>query len=144
MPATAEEISKRPEVRQELERTSSKKSEDKVKAPAIDKFWFVTHGLLLIGCAALYYLIGSKFIPLSQAGVDFSRRILRGVVLMIVVLATAKAVRVRHRSNRRRCHAFHAQADPVSHCRDPSRHHRSVDDLRELVRHRPSFRRRLP
>src|ERR1041385_2104300 len=94
MPATAEEISKRPEVRQELERTSSKKSEDKVKAPAIDKFWFVTHGLLLIGCAALYYLIGSKFIPLSQAGVDFSRRILRGVVLMIVVLATAKAVRV--------------------------------------------------
>jgi small-conductance mechanosensitive channel len=94
MPETAEEISKQPEVRKELERTSGKKREEKVKAPAIDKFWFVTHGLLLIGCAALYCLIGSKFIPLSQAKVDFSRRILRGVVLMIIVLATAKAVRV--------------------------------------------------
>jgi len=94
MPETAEEISKQPEVRKELERTSGKKSEEKVKAPAIDKFWFVTHGLLLIGCAVLYYLIGSKFIPLSQAEVDFSRRILRGVVLMIIVLAAAKAVRV--------------------------------------------------
>jgi small-conductance mechanosensitive channel len=94
MPETAEEISKQPEVRKELERTSGKKREEKVKAPVIDKFWFVTHGLLLIGCAALYYLIGSKFIPLSQAEVDFSRRILRGVVLMIIVLATARAVRV--------------------------------------------------
>jgi small-conductance mechanosensitive channel len=94
MPETAEEISKQPEVRKELERTCGKKREEKVKAPAIDKFWFVTHGLLLIGCAALYYLIGSKFIPLSQAEVDFSRRILRGAVLMIIVLATAKAVRV--------------------------------------------------
>src|SRR5947207_2122383 len=94
MPETVEEISKQPDVRKELERTSGKKREEKVKAPAIDKFWFVTHGLLLIGCAALYYLIGSKFIPLSQAEVDFSRRILRGAVLMIIVLATAKAVRV--------------------------------------------------
>ncbi|MGH8099996.1 MAG: mechanosensitive ion channel family protein, partial [Chthoniobacterales bacterium] len=94
MPETAEEISKQPEVRKELERTSGKKREEKVKAPAIDKFWFVTHGLLLIGCVALYYLIGSKFIPLAQAAVDFSRRMLRGLVLMIIVLATAKAVRV--------------------------------------------------
>jgi len=95
MPETAEELSKQPEVRKELERTSGeKKREDKVKAPAKDKFWFVTHGLLLIGCAVLYYLIGSKFIPLVQGQVDFSRRILRGVVLIIIVLATVKAVRV--------------------------------------------------
>src|SRR6266404_2705216 len=94
MPETAEEISQQPEVRKELERTTGKKREEKVKAPAIDKFWFVTHGLLMIGCAALYYFIGSKFIPLSQTEVDFSRRMLRGLVLMIIVLATAKAVRV--------------------------------------------------
>jgi len=94
MPETAEEISQQPEVRQELERTSGKKREEKVKAPAIDKFWFVTQGLLLISCAVLYFLTGSKVIPLSQAEVDFVRRILRGAVLMIIVLATAKAVRV--------------------------------------------------
>ena len=95
MPETAEELSKQPEVRKELERTSGeKKSEEKVKAPARDKFWFVTHGLLLVGCAVLYYLVGSRFIPLAQGQVDFSRRILRGVVLIIIVLATVKAVRV--------------------------------------------------
>jgi len=66
----------------------------KVKAGTKDKFWFVTHGLLLIGCAVLYYLIGSKLIPLLQSEVDLTRRLLRGAALIIVVLATAKAVRV--------------------------------------------------
>jgi len=95
MPETAEELSKQPEVRKELERTGgAKKPEEKVKAEPKDKFWFVTHGLLLIGCAVLYYLIGSKFIPLIQSEVDISHRLLRGAVLIIVVLATAKSVRV--------------------------------------------------
>jgi small-conductance mechanosensitive channel len=49
---------------------------------------------VLIGCAILYYLIGSKLIPLLQTEVDFSRRILRGFALIVVILATAKAVRV--------------------------------------------------
>ncbi len=64
MPETAEEISKQPEVRKELERTSGKKREEKVKAPAIDKFWFVTHGLLLIGS------IKSRLIPKLLAALN--------------------------------------------------------------------------
>jgi hypothetical protein len=51
MPETAEELSKRPQVRQELARTSGEKSLEKVKAETKDKFWFVTHALVLIGCA---------------------------------------------------------------------------------------------
>ena len=95
MPETAQQISEKPEVRKELARTAGeKKPSGKIKAHATDKFWFVTHGLVLIGCAILYYLIGSKFIPLLQTEVDFSRRILRGFALIIVILATAKAVRV--------------------------------------------------
>src|SRR6195256_2261476 len=95
MPETAEELSKQPEVRKELERAGgAKKPEEKVKAEPKDKFWFVTHALLLIGCAVLYYLIGSKFIPLIQSEVDISHRLLRGAVLIVVVLATAKSVRV--------------------------------------------------
>jgi len=95
MPETAEELSKQPDVRKELERTTGAKTpEEKVKAEPKDKFWFVTHGLLLVGCAVLYYLIGSKFIPLIQSEVDISHRLLRGAVLIIVVLATAKSVRV--------------------------------------------------
>ena len=50
MPETAEQLSKQPDVRKELERTGgAKKTEEKVKAEPKDKFWFVTHGLLLIG-----------------------------------------------------------------------------------------------
>src|SRR6266403_1136443 len=95
MPETAEQLSKQPDVRKELERTGGvKRPEEKVKAEPKDKFWFVTHGLLLIGCAVLYWLIGSKFIPLVESDVDLSRRFLRGVALVIVVLATAKSVKV--------------------------------------------------
>src|SRR6266404_8981922 len=95
MPETKEELEHKPEVRKELARAGGeKKPGEKVKARGKDKFWFVTHGLLLIGCAVLYYLIGSKLIPLLQAEVDLTRRLLRGAALIIVVLGTAKAVRV--------------------------------------------------
>ena len=95
MPETKEELEQKPEVQKELARTTGeKKPGGKVKARGTDKFWFVTHGLLLIGCAVLYYLIGSQFIPLIQSQVDLSHRLIRGAVLIIIVLATAKAVRV--------------------------------------------------
>ncbi|PYL86191.1 MAG: hypothetical protein DMF23_01750 [Verrucomicrobia bacterium] len=64
---TAEEISKKPEVRQALSQTTGPKlGEEKVKAATKDKFWFVTHALLILGCAILYYLVGSKLIPVPQ------------------------------------------------------------------------------
>jgi len=45
---TAEEISKKPEVRQALSQTTGPKvGEEKVKAATKDKFWFVTHALLI-------------------------------------------------------------------------------------------------
>jgi hypothetical protein len=91
---TAEEISKKPEVRKELERTGEKEPGKKVKAAASDKFWFVTHGLLLLGCAVLYYIIGSKLLPLPQAQVELSHRFLRGFALVVIVLTLAKSVRV--------------------------------------------------
>jgi hypothetical protein len=63
MRETVEEISEKPEVREELARTAGKKAREKVKARATDKFWFVTHALLLVGCAIIYFLLGSKLIP---------------------------------------------------------------------------------
>src|SRR5436305_12993900 len=91
---TAEEISKKPEVRKELERAGEKEPAKKVKAATTDKFWFVTHGLLLLGCAILYYVIGTKLLLLIQSVVILGRRFLRGFALVVIVLATAKAVRV--------------------------------------------------
>src|SRR2546425_9229480 len=94
MPETAEELSKKPDVRQELARASGEKPTEKVKAETKDKFWFLTHALLLIGCAVIYYLVGTKLIPLLQAEVYLSRRFLRGTALIVMFLATAKAVKV--------------------------------------------------
>ncbi len=95
MPETKEELEQKPEVRKELARAGGeKKPGEKVKARGTDKFWFVTHGLLLIGCAVLYYLVESKFVPLSPPQVDLAHRIIRGVALVVLVLAIAKAISV--------------------------------------------------
>jgi small-conductance mechanosensitive channel len=95
MSETAEQLSKQPDVRKELARTTDEQAPvEKIKAEVKDKFWFVTHALLLLACAVLYYLIGSRFIPVSQTEVDLIRRFVRGVALIIVVLASAKAIKV--------------------------------------------------
>src|SRR5205807_1395250 len=94
MPETAKEISEKPEVREELARTTGEKTGEKVKAATRDKFWFVTHGLLLLGCAVLYYVLGSRLIPLGPQQIDLARRAVRGTALIVLVLGLAKAVSV--------------------------------------------------
>ena len=94
MPETVEEISEKPEIREELARTAGEKPREKVKARATDKFWFVTHALLLVGCAIIYFLLGSKLIPLPQPNVDLAHRILRGAILIVALLAIAKTISV--------------------------------------------------
>ena len=91
---TAQEVEQRPEVKKELRRAGENQPEKKVKAATTDKLWFLTHAFLLIGCAVLYYLIGYEIIPLTQAQLDLSHRLIRGGALIIIVLAIAKAVRV--------------------------------------------------
>ncbi len=93
-PETAEQISQKPEVRKELERTAEKPPAKTIKAATTDKFWFVTHALLLLACAVLYYLIELKLVPLSQAQVELSHRLLRGVAFIVIVFAIAKSVRI--------------------------------------------------
>src|SRR5207237_51231 len=94
MPETVEEISEKPEVREELARTAGEKPREKVKARGRDKFWFVTHALLLVGCAIIYFLLCSELIPLPQSNVDLVRRILRGAIFIVVLLAIAKTISV--------------------------------------------------
>jgi small-conductance mechanosensitive channel len=95
MPETAEQLSEQPDVRKELRRTSgAEKHEPRVKAPAKDKFWFLTHGLLLIACAVFYYFVESRLVPVPDSHVNLVQRIVRGAALIVIVLATAKAVRV--------------------------------------------------
>jgi small-conductance mechanosensitive channel len=95
MPEAKEEVEQKPEVREELARTTGeKKPREKVKARGTDKFWFVTHSLLLAGCIALYYLLGSRIIPLPDTHLELGRRLVRGTAFVVIVLALAKAVSV--------------------------------------------------
>jgi small-conductance mechanosensitive channel len=94
VPETAEEVCQQPEVRQELERATGQKAEAKVKAKTGDKLWFVTHASLLAGCAVLYWLIKSKIIPVPDARVDLAHRFIRGLALIVAILAAAKAIKV--------------------------------------------------
>ncbi|MGI9113649.1 MAG: mechanosensitive ion channel family protein [Chthoniobacterales bacterium] len=86
----AEQLSRRPEVREALDQTRGKK----VKAGATDKFWFVTHALGLVGCGVLYYLLAYNFVPLPRPHVELLVRLVRGAVMVILLLAIAKAVSV--------------------------------------------------
>jgi small-conductance mechanosensitive channel len=94
MPETAEEISRQPEVRKELQRATGEKPREKVKARARDKFWFVIHVVVLAGCAAVYFLVGWKVVPLPQSIVGIIERIVRGTVLVVIVLAIARSISV--------------------------------------------------
>ena len=94
MPETAEELSQRPEVRKELVRASGQKPAAQVKARTGDKFWFVTHALIIIGCAVLYFLLSAKLVPLPNEQLEMIGRVLRAVALIVIVLAVAQAISI--------------------------------------------------
>jgi small-conductance mechanosensitive channel len=94
MAETAEEISQRPEIRKELQRATGEKRRETVRARGRDKVWFIIHAVALLGCVAVYLLIGSKLIPLPQASAGVVVRIVRGTALIVMLLAIARAISV--------------------------------------------------
>src|SRR6266404_27317 len=94
MAETAEEISRKPEIRKELQRATGEKRSEKVKPGGRDKIWFVIQALIFAGCVAMYFLVGSQLIPLPQASASVVQRILRGTVLIVIVLAVARVISV--------------------------------------------------
>ncbi|MFL6583364.1 MAG: mechanosensitive ion channel family protein, partial [Chthoniobacterales bacterium] len=93
MAETAEQVASQDDVRQALEQTAGKRPPP-VKAETKDKFLFVTHALVVLGCAVVSYLIRLNLVPLPQTYVDLSQRAIRGVVTIVILLAIAKAVSV--------------------------------------------------
>jgi small-conductance mechanosensitive channel len=92
MAETTEELRKRPEIRKELERARGEARPEKVETRDRDKFWFVIYGVVLAACAAGYFLIGAKVIPLPDAAIGIAQRILRGVALITLVLTVGRAI----------------------------------------------------
>jgi small-conductance mechanosensitive channel len=94
MPETAEEISRKPEIRKELQRTTGERRSETIKARGRDKLWFIIQAFVLAGCIAAYFLIGTKVIPLPPSTVGVIWRILRGTALIVIVLTIARAVSI--------------------------------------------------
>jgi len=94
MAETAEELRKRPEIRKELERATRQKAGENVETSARDRLWVIGYAIVLVLCAALYFFIGAKLVPLPESGYGFALRILRGAVLITIVLAFARAISV--------------------------------------------------
>ena len=93
MPETAaQEIEAQPEVREALDRAAGAKTP--VRVETRDKFWIVTHALVLAGCAAVYLLAGARFLPLTPPQLALLQRIIRGVAMVVIVLALAKSISV--------------------------------------------------
>ncbi|MEP6585324.1 MAG: mechanosensitive ion channel family protein [Candidatus Udaeobacter sp.] len=92
MAETTEELRKRPEIRKELERARGEEHPEKVETHGRDRFWFVIYVVVLAVCAAVYFLIGAKLIPLPDAGISIAQRILRGIALITVVLTVARSI----------------------------------------------------
>jgi small-conductance mechanosensitive channel len=92
---TAEQVSERPEVKKELRRTGRDSApREKVKAQAKDKFWFVTHALVLLGCIAAEWIARLKIIPIPQSYLPFLERAIHATFFIVIVLAVAKSISV--------------------------------------------------
>src|SRR5437763_14351005 len=91
MAETLTQVKQKPEVREALAQTGGK---PKVTAQTKDKFWFGTHILVLLGCAAVWLFLAWKWIPLPQTQLDLLARAVRATAFIVVVLAIAKAVSV--------------------------------------------------
>ena len=94
MAETPEEISRKPEIRKELQRATGEKRSEKVKTGGRDKLWFIVHAIVLAGCVAAYVILGWKLILLPQSTLGIVERILRGTGLVVIVLAIARATSV--------------------------------------------------
>jgi small-conductance mechanosensitive channel len=92
MAETTEELRKRPEIRKELERARGEERPERVETRGHDRFWFVIYVVVLAVCAAGYFLIGAKLIPLPEVGIGIAQRLLRGVALITLVLTVGRAI----------------------------------------------------
>src|SRR5215211_5385446 len=90
-----EELKQQEEIKTALKQTSG--SKEIAPKPAVnrqDKFWFSTYILILLGLLALYYLLGSELFSPNTQYIPWLRRWVIGAILIVLVIAIAKGIRV--------------------------------------------------
>src|SRR5688572_13497949 len=93
--AEIEQLKEQEEVKTALKQTTgTKETVPKPSAKLGDKLWFGTYILALLGLIALYYLFGAEIFSAQAQYVLLFRRLLIGSILIVLVMAIAKGVRV--------------------------------------------------
>src|SRR5215472_12999623 len=81
-------------MRKELDRVTGHRAREMPETDHPDRCWFVAYVVALAVCAAFYFVVGAKVIPLPDNIVAIAQRIVRGAALTTIVLAIARAISV--------------------------------------------------
>jgi len=93
--AEVQELKEQEDVKTALKQTTgTKEAAPKPVAQVQDKLWFGTYILFLLGLSALLYLVGLDFFAVGPDNVSLLRRLLTGAIVIVLVLALAKSIRV--------------------------------------------------
>ncbi len=90
-----EQLKEQEEVKTALKQTLGAKEPSSIPvANRQDKLWFSTYILSLLALAALYYSLGSNLFPANATYIPSLRRLLIGVMLIVLIVMITKSVRV--------------------------------------------------
>jgi len=90
-----EQVKERADVKQALKQTSTVKPDaDKPKAKAKDKLWLGTHVIIILGLAAVYYLLQFRVFGFAARFIPFLQKLDKSVIAIVLLLAVAKIVDV--------------------------------------------------
>ena len=93
--ADVEQLKEQEDIKAALKQTTgTKEIVPKPVAKLEDKLWFGTYIFVLLGLITLYYLLGSDLVPAETPYVSLLRRLLVGAILVVLVVAITKSVRV--------------------------------------------------
>jgi small-conductance mechanosensitive channel len=93
--AEVERLKEQEDVKAALKQTTgTKETAAKPVAQMQDKLWFSTYILFLLGFIALRYRVGVDFFGIAVQYVLLLQRLLTGAILIVLVLAVAKSIRV--------------------------------------------------
>jgi len=90
-----EQLKEQDDIRSALKQTAgTKEAAAKPVVRMQDKFWFVTYILALLALLALYYLLGSNFIPAKTNYISTLRSVAIGATFVVLTLTIAKSIQV--------------------------------------------------
>jgi small-conductance mechanosensitive channel len=93
--AEIEQLKEQEDVKTALKQTAgTKEVAPKPVAKLGDKLWFGTYVLVLLGLLALYYFLGSNFIPTEFQYISTLRSLVVGGIFIVLTMAFTKSIQV--------------------------------------------------